>query len=117
MKIINRRNRLVVADRIETARGFIAQLKGLIGRRKFECGSAMILPRCKQVHTYFMQFPIDILFINREQVVIRIIENLPRGRFSGYVSESADAIELPSHTIYDCRIVIGDILDFGNTNR
>lgn len=110
MKILMKRNGIIVADRIELAGNLTAQFRGLIGRRKFENGSAMIFPGCKQVHTFLMQFPIDVLFINKDRKVIKIIERLDPGKVSGYVRDSFDIVELPSGTIYDCRIVIGDEL-------
>lgn len=117
MKILIKRNGIIVADTIERAGSLSSQLKGLIGRRKFENGSAMIFPGCKQVHTFFMQFPIDILFINKDRKVIKIIENLDPGKITGYVKDSSDIIELPSHTVFDCRIVIGDELVYENRTK
>ncbi|MHB1457902.1 MAG: DUF192 domain-containing protein [Armatimonadota bacterium] len=110
MKILIKRNGIIIADRIERAGSLMSQLKGLIGRRKFENGSAMIFPGCKQIHTFFMQFPIDILFVDKNRKVIKIIEKFQPGKISAYIGDSADVIELPSHTIYDCRITIGDEL-------
>lgn len=110
MKIVIKRNGITIADRIETAANFKSQLKGLIGRRKFENGSAMIFPGCKQVHTFFMQFPIDILFVNKDRKIIKVVENLLPWKISAYVKDSIDVIELPYHTIFDCRIINGDEL-------
>ena len=117
MRILIKRNGIIVADRIERAGSLMAQLKGLIGRRRFENGSAMIFPGCKQVHTFFMQFPIDVLFIDKERRVIKIIERLRPGKISEYVKDAADVIELPSHTVLDCRLVVGDELVYGDKAR
>jgi len=107
-----KRNGIIIADRIESARSLISQLRGLTGRRKFERGSAMILPGCRQIHTFFRQFSIDVLFIDKSRRVIRMIEGMKPGKISEYVKDSADTIELPSKTISDCRIKIGDELTY-----
>ena len=117
MKILIKRNGIIMADRIELARSLKSKFMGLIGRRKFENGSAMIFPGCRQIHTFFMQFPIDVLFIDKDRKVIKIIERFGTGNISGYVKDSFDIIELPSNTIFDCRIVIGDELVYENRTK
>ncbi len=63
----------VVADRP------LARMRGLVGRQALAAGEGMLLRPAPSIHTAFMRFPIDALFLDRELRVIDIVERLPRG--------------------------------------
>ncbi len=108
LKIINVKNDYVIADMAKEAKSFWKQLKGLIGKKSFDSGSAMIFPKCKQIHTYFMRFPIDIIFIDEQNIVIAATENLGKNRISKHINASKCVIELPAGTINQSDLKIGD---------
>ena len=56
-----------------------ARNKGLLGRHSLEKGSAMILAPCSSVHTFFMKFPIDIIFVARDGRVVKIVSAVVHG--------------------------------------
>jgi uncharacterized membrane protein (UPF0127 family) len=62
--------RCVVADRAHH------RMRGLLGRRRLQPGEGMVLRPAWNVHTAFMRFPIDVVFLDADQVVIRIEANL-----------------------------------------
>ena len=66
MMLINTATEAVVAQQVELASTFGQRLRGLMGRREMPPGSAMLLYPCNAVHTCFMRFPIDIIFLDRE---------------------------------------------------
>lgn len=45
--------------------------QGLLGRDGLPSGSALVLAPCSGVHTWFMRFPIDILFVSRAGRVLK----------------------------------------------
>jgi uncharacterized membrane protein (UPF0127 family) len=51
-------------------------MRGLLGRRRLQPGEGMVLRPAWNVHTAFMHFPIDVVFLDADQVVIRIEANL-----------------------------------------
>ncbi|MHB0997928.1 MAG: DUF192 domain-containing protein [Armatimonadota bacterium] len=108
--MINKRNELIIASRIETAFSIYSRLKGLIGRKAFLRDSAFIIPGCKQVHTCFMRFPIDIVFINKRNEVIHIQESTPPYSITNYIRNASSVIELPAGKVADKKITIGDII-------
>ena len=57
-----------LADRIETAFDSATRNQGLLGRDAFATGSALVLAPCTSVHTWFMRFPIDVLFMTKTEV-------------------------------------------------
>jgi uncharacterized membrane protein (UPF0127 family) len=74
--LMNARTADVVATGVELADTRRTRRKGLLGRESFEPSSALILLPCFSVHTAFMKFPIDVVFIDREGVVVRMVPDL-----------------------------------------
>jgi uncharacterized membrane protein (UPF0127 family) len=61
---------------IEHACGFWARLRGLIGRPPLAAHRALLLRRCRAIHTFFMNAPIDVVFLDRFGKVLKIVESL-----------------------------------------
>ena len=99
----------VLADRASLARGVVRRLMGLLLRRRLEEGEGLIIPRCRAIHTWFMRFPIDLVFLQRSRV-IRLIEVLPPWRITGAMRADA-VIELPAGTISRSRVRVNDIMN------
>jgi uncharacterized membrane protein (UPF0127 family) len=55
----------LIAEDIEVARGLLAKLLGLMGRRSLPTGHALWLPDSNGIHMMFMRFPIDAVFLGR----------------------------------------------------
>ncbi|MBI3320338.1 MAG: DUF192 domain-containing protein [Candidatus Omnitrophica bacterium] len=54
---------VVLADRAEVAGGLLKRMTGLLIRQRLPEGEALIFPRCHSIHTCFMRFPIDVVFV------------------------------------------------------
>ncbi|WP_164984909.1 DUF192 domain-containing protein [Ammoniphilus sp. CFH 90114] len=90
---------------LETAFTFARRFFGLMGRGTIQRG--ILFNRTKQVHMFFMRFPIDVYFLNQEGVVIRIVKDLRPWRISPYVKEAYYVIELQVGHPY--LLEIGDV--------
>jgi uncharacterized membrane protein (UPF0127 family) len=62
----------IVAGALIPAFDRVTRNKGLLGRHALESGTAIILAPCSSVHTFFMKFPIDIVFVARDGRVLKI---------------------------------------------
>jgi len=110
MKISNESKNTTVADKAVMADNILTRIKGLLGRKEFSAGEALVLRPCNSVHTFFMRFPIDVLFIDRNNYVVGVVSALKPARLSKVFFRSACAIELPIGTIQSARISKGDLL-------
>lgn len=110
MKIINITKNIILAENAAVANTLISRIIGLLGRRELKKGEALILLPCYQIHTFFMRFPIDILFVNKKDKVIAAICNLKPWRITPLYFTASFAAELPAGTIKTTSIQIGDIL-------
>lgn len=57
---------------LETARTFWSRIRGLLGRTQLAPGKGLLLDPCHAIHTFGMQFPIDVIFLTRDHRVAGI---------------------------------------------
>lgn len=99
----------VIAEHALAAETLCGRLIGLIGRRNLPAGSALIIPGCNQVHTFGMRFPIDVLFLNADNVILAA-EPLRPWKISKRHPGASKAIEFPAGTISQSGMKPGDQL-------
>jgi len=110
MKIINLRNNAVLADRVKLADTFFSRLVGLLNRSSLEKGEALILKPSYAIHTLFMRFSIDALFLDKNGKVIGIIHAIKPFRFSPVYFGSQLTIEFPENTLQSTQTRLGDVI-------
>jgi uncharacterized membrane protein (UPF0127 family) len=106
----NPRTGAVLAHRVERASSPRARLRGLLGRRSFSDGEALVLEPCTAVHTFFLRFEIDAAFLSAELRVIRAISGLKPWRATGFYPRAAMVVELPGGTLARSGTREGDVL-------
>lgn len=77
----------------------LRRLRGLLGRDGLAEGDGLVIDPCSGVHTCFMRFPIDVLFVNREGRILRAVERMTPFRFASGGRGAVRTIELPAGTI------------------
>ena len=65
-----------VCDGCRVAESFGTRLRGLMGARSLAAGSGMLFPRTRSVHTHFMRFPVDVVFLDGENRIVSIVHRL-----------------------------------------
>lgn len=108
--ITNVSNQTVVADRGELASGW-RRMVGLLSRSSLSTGEALIIPRCGAIHTWFMRFTIDAVFLRRGTVV-KVAARLPPFRFAWGAAGADTVIELPPGGAAHGGILPGSRLDW-----
>ena len=79
-RLINETRGCELGDRIEVVRSFVGRGRGLMFRRSLEPGAGMVIDPCSSIHTMGMRFPIDVLYMDREQRVVRVDQAMPPWR-------------------------------------
>jgi uncharacterized membrane protein (UPF0127 family) len=110
MQISNKSKNTILAKDAIVADTLFKRIKGLLGKRTFQQGQALIIEPCSSIHTFFMRFSIDVLFVDKNNRVIKAISAFPPFRFSNIYFSSAFVIELPSGTINSTSTSEGDPL-------
>ncbi len=110
MKVVNLRNNTVLADKVKLADTFWSRLIGLLSRGSLEKGEALILKPSYAIHTLFMRFAIDALFLDKNNKVIGIIHAIKPFRFSPAYFGCQLTIEFPENTLQPTQTQLGDVI-------
>jgi len=100
----------VVCERCLVADSPLPRMRGLLGRRGLESGEGLLLKPAGSVHTFFMRFPIDVVFLSREGDVLKVARALPAWRLAGARRAKA-ALELGADEADRRGISLGTRLD------
>ena len=73
---------LVIAPTLLTAFDRERRNRGLLGRDHLPPGEALVLAPCSSIHTFFMRFALDVLFVGRDGCVLKVRRNLPPWRLA-----------------------------------
>jgi len=112
MKIINQTKNTILAQEAVVANTVFKRIKGLLAKKDFQQGEALILNPCNSIHTLFMRFPIDVIFLDRQNKVVKVIPGLNPWRFSGVCFSARLCVELPVGTTHSNPTSPGDTLSF-----
>jgi uncharacterized membrane protein (UPF0127 family) len=74
---LRREDGRVVAESVTVADSTGRRLRGLLGKKDLASGHGVLLRPAWSIHTAFMRFPIDVVFLDADQVVIKIVPSLP----------------------------------------
>ena len=105
----NVRTRRVIADHLLTAFDSTSRRHGLLGREGLPEGSALIIAPSNAVHTFFMRFSIDILFVRRDGGVVKMRSVVRPWRIAASLRAFA-VIELPAGSLAQSNTTAGDRL-------
>jgi uncharacterized membrane protein (UPF0127 family) len=95
-----------VCQRCEVAERTIARMRGLLGRNSLDPGEGMLINPAPSVMTFFMRFPIDVVFIDKAHTIVKIVHSLGAWKTAGARGSSA-ALELPAGTAAALRLEPG----------
>lgn len=98
---------------LEVARTFWSRGKGLLGRKNLPESRALWIPRCNSIHTYFMKFAIDCVFIDKNLKVKAVYQDVRPGRLIFPVWGASSVIEMASGMTSKLNINVGDQLHVG----
>ncbi len=112
--VVARNNTNVIANDAIMADTFFGRLTGLLPKKTLIEGEGMILKPCKQVHTYFMSYNIDVIFLDGDNNIIYLHENMEPGHVTPYIKKATAVLEVPEGTIYRWTLRVGDALEIRN---
>jgi len=111
MVILNLTRQSVPARNARYASSFGARLSGLIGKRFSPALDGMVFDRCNAIHTFFMRYPIDVIFADEKYRVLKTVPAFPPWRPFLACKNAFYVIELPAGTLETTATEPGDQLD------
>ena len=82
-----------------------------MGRRRLAAGEGLLIRPASSIHTFFMRFPIDVVFVDRHDAVVRIVPGLRPWRLA-WARGANRTLELPAGSCLETGLVPGDRLGF-----
>jgi uncharacterized membrane protein (UPF0127 family) len=111
-KHVLRAGGVVVCERCTIADSPLPRMRGLLGRRYLPSDEGILLRPAGSIHTFFMRFPIDAVFLDRERRVLRVDESVRPWRAAGARGAHA-VLELRAGESARRGIAAGDVLEIG----
>lgn len=112
-KIINLRTNEVVAQNVLLAESIPRRMKGLMGTPALNRNEAMFIADCNWIHTGFMRFTMDAVFVNAEMEVVKIVTNIKPWRICFPVFKAISVIEFESGKWDQTSLRVGDKVNVG----
>ena len=111
IKVENLTRKTVLGTAVEVADSGPKRNKGLLGRKSLAPGTGLWISPCEAVHTFWMQFPIDLVYLDRALRIRKIKRNVGPWRLSACFSAHS-VIELAAGSVRGTQSEPGDQLEF-----
>lgn len=102
-----------LATFVEIADTSRSRRKGLLGRVSLSPGEGLWITACEGVHTWFMQFPIDLIYLSREGRIVKLKSDVAPWRLSACLS-AGSVLEVSAGSILASRSEKGDLVEFSS---
>ncbi|MGB2992989.1 MAG: DUF192 domain-containing protein [Paenisporosarcina sp.] len=96
--------------RINHAHTFWQRFKGLLFYKKPIVDEGLLITRCNSIHMFFMKFPIDAVFLDQSNTVVKVVSHVKPWSVISPVRSAHSTLELPSGTISERSIGVGDTI-------
>ncbi len=111
IRVSNLTRNTVLATCMEVADSGPKRNKGLLGREGLSSGEGLWIIPCEAVHTFWMRFPIDLVYLDSKKQIRKLVSAVPPWRLSACLLAQS-VLELPSGTIRKTQTQRGDTLEF-----
>lgn len=112
MRVFNQTRNVFLVSQGRVANTFWLRLRGLLGVASLQQEEGLILVGEKSIHTLFMKFPLDVVYVDKNHKVVRADINMMPYRLGPFVVQSAYVVEMPVGTIANTATEVGDQLKF-----
>ncbi len=110
LQLVNKTTGAVVVTDLAVAANLWQRTAGLLAMPPLRAGEGLLLKPCAGVHTWFMRYPIDLIFLDKHGKVLRTVENLQPFRIAGPLLRARTVVEMAPGTLRHVSVKPGDIL-------
>ena len=100
----------IVCERCEVADTVLGRARGLLGRSELASGAGLLIKPSFSIHTFFMRFPIDVIFVDRAGSVVKIVPAMKPWRTALGGSGAHSVLELNAGEATAGSLEVGDVL-------
>ena len=104
----------VLATRGRLASSLVDRFFGLMGRKSLDDGAGLLLTKSSSIHSFFMRFRFDAVFVDRDNRVVKIVPSMRQWWIAFGGRGAKDTIELPAGTAERTETRVGDQLTYAD---
>ena len=112
MKLINKTNNTIISENVMVANTYLKRLRGLMFTKELPDQSALYIIPCNEIHTFNMKYSIDVLYLDRNNNILAIDEEITPGKIGKRVKNAVSVVELPSGKVKRVSVKIGQAVVF-----
>lgn len=113
MNLERRPSKDILCSQTQTAQTFKQRLLGLIGTKSLD-SSALYIPSCNWIHTCFMSYAIDVIYLDKKMKICKMDHNLKPWRLGRPVFSARSVVEMPAGSAQKLNLQIGEELHVGD---
>jgi uncharacterized protein len=110
VRVVNLSTDTEIANKITKAHSFFKRLKGLMFTKSLPEGHGLHIQPCRSIHTYFMNYSIDVLYLNKDFEIVGLEEKLEPSRVGKVNKMGYSVLELPAGTIQKTETKVGNTI-------
>jgi len=111
MRAINLTRNEELSHNVTMACSLFARMKGLLGRQELAQGESLWIKPCNSIHTIGMKFPIDAVFLDSKNTVVKVKNELSSNRINGIYFSASSVLEFPAGTLKGTDTQVGDRIE------
>lgn len=108
----NKTNNNIIVENVIEANTFFKRLKGLMFTKELSPQCALYIHPCNGIHTYFMNYTIDVLYLDINNIILAIDENMKPGRIGKIQKNAVAVVELLGGKVKDTGTKVGQTVEF-----
>ena len=102
----------MISDRVRVAATFIQRVLGLLATGGWKGGDGLLLKPCNGIHTFGLREPIDVVVLDREGIVLRIVNGMRPNRMLLPANRGKSTLELKAGLAKKCDVTVGCRITF-----
>lgn len=115
--VVNRSKDEVLAEYVILADSLWPRMKGLLGTSELAPGHGLILDPCNSIHTFFMAYAIDVIFVDKSHKIVEIMPAVKPWRLTRMIMKAHCVVELPAGSLEGTNAEVGDQLEWFKPNE
>jgi uncharacterized protein len=110
LEMICRNKDIYLGKNIKIAKTFWARFVGLMFSNDLNGFDGMLITPCNSIHTFFMNYNLDVVFMDNSFNIVKIIRNLKPQRITGIYWKATQVLELKAGTLSE-KVAVGDKIE------
>lgn len=112
MLLVNKTSNTVISENLTMADTFFKRLKGLMFTKELPAQDALHIIPCNEIHTFFMNYSIDVLYLDKDKNIVRMDEDMEPGKIGKRVKNAISVVELPGGRAKAEGLKLGQTMEF-----